>query len=300
MPGLQDIARHPGFAAGGLVLGGALWGLMWVPIRAMEMAGLPGAWPGFALYICAVVLLIPILIRMNARLLAHLWVLLPCGLLTGCAFSLYSSSLVLTEVVRAVLLFYLSPIWSTLLGLAFLGERLSRARVTALGLGLGGLGVMMGGGALMDGPNLGDLLALLSGMSWALGSFFLYRLGTVAVTEQVFSFVFGALIVTGITLMVGGAGLAGPIEARHIAAAAPLAGISALVLLPMLFLTIWPATVLPPARVGLLLMSEILVGVITAAIWSGEPFGWRETVGSMMIAGAGFVEVLGNRAPRTH
>jgi drug/metabolite transporter (DMT)-like permease len=66
----------------------------------------------------------------------------------------------------------------------------------------------------------------------------------------------------------------------------------------MLFLTIWPATILTPARVGLLLMSDIIVGVITAAIWSGEPFGWREATGLVMIAGAGFVEVLGHRQPR--
>jgi drug/metabolite transporter (DMT)-like permease len=64
----------------------------------------------------------------------------------------------------------------------------------------------------------------------------------------------------------------------------------------MLFLTIWPATVLTPARLGLLLMSDIVVGVISAALWSGEPFGWREGIGTMMIVGAGFVEVLGHKS----
>lgn len=295
MTRLQEISRQPGPAAIGLVIGGALWGLLWVPIRAMEAAGLPGAWPGLALYLCAVALMIPVLIILKARPLAHLAVLIPCGLLTGCAFSLYSSSLVLTDVVRAVLLFYLSPIWSTLLGLAFLGERLTAARLAALALGLGGLAVMMGTGTLTRGPNLGDLLALVSGMSWALGSFYLYRTGTIAVAEQVFSFVFGALIVTGITLVIGGAGLVGSFDLQSLRIAAPWALVTGLVVVPMLFLTIWPATVLTPARVGLLLMSDIIVGVITAAIWSGEPFGWREAAGSILIVSAGFVEVLGHR-----
>jgi drug/metabolite transporter (DMT)-like permease len=298
MSRLQEVARQPGLAAIGLVIGGALWGLMWVPIRAMESAGLPGAWPGFALYIIAVTLMLPVLVAVKARPLAHLAVLLPCGVLTGTAFSLYSSSLVLTDVVRAVLLFYLSPVWSTLLGIAFLGERLSPARLTALLLGLGGLLVMMGGAALVHGPNLGDALALLSGVSWALGSFFLYRAGTVAVTEQVFSFVFGALVVTGVTLLIGGEGLAGSFDTSALRGALPWALVSGLIVVPMLFLTIWPATILTPARVGLLLMSDIIVGVITAAIWSGEPFGWREATGLVMIAGAGFVEVLGHRQPR--
>jgi len=296
MSRLQDIARNPGLAAIGLVTGGAFWGLLWVPIRAMADAGLPGAWPGFVFYFCAVALMVPVLVAVRARPLDHLWVLIPCGLLTGCAFSLYSSSLVLTEVVRAVLLFYLSPVWSTLLGLVFLGERLTPARIAALLLGLAGLGVMMGGGAMASGLNLGDLMALLSGIAWAFGSFFLFRSGTIAVAEQVFSFVFGAFIVTGVFLLLGGSSLGGSFEMLHLRAAAPWALITGMIAVPMLFLTIWPATVLTPARVGLLMMSEIVVGVITAALWSGEPFGWREGVGSLMIVGAGFVEVLGHRA----
>jgi len=295
MSALQEIARQPGPAAIGIVIGGAMWGLIWVPIRAMEAAGLSGAWSGFALYAVAVVLMIPLMVAMRARPLAHLAVLIPCGLLTGAAFSLYSTSLVMTDVIRSVLLFYLSPVWSTLLGLAFLGERLTPARITALVLGLGGLIVIMGVGAFGRSPNLGDLLALISGMSWALGSFYLYRAGTVAVTEQVFSFVFGALIVTGLTLLLGGSDLGGGVTGDALRHAGPWALATGLIVIPMLFLTIWPATVLPPARLGLLLMSDIIVGVISAAIWSGEPFGWREAIGTLMIVGAGFVEVLGHR-----
>lgn len=297
MSRLLEIARQPGSAAIAIVVGGALWGLIWIPIRAIEQAGLPGAWAGFSLYLAAVTLMIPVLVLLRARPLAHLAVLIPCGLLTGCAFSLYSTSLVLTDVIRSVLLFYLSPIWSTLLGIAFLGERLTPARIGALVLGLGGLIVIMGVGAFGRAPNLGDVLALISGISWALGSFFLYRAGTVAVTEQVFAFVFGALVVTGLTLLIGGAGIGGSFSGTHLRLAAPWFLITGLIVIPMLFLTIWPATVLTPARLGLLLMSDIVVGVFSAALWSGEPFGWREGLGTLMIVGAGFIEVLGHRPP---
>ncbi len=298
MSALQEIARQPGPAAIGIVIGGALWGVIWVPIRAMEQAGLPGAWSGLALYATAVTLMIPLLVGLRARPLAHLSVLIPCGLLTGCAFSLYSTSLVLTDVIRSVLLFYLSPVWSTALGLAFLGERLTPARIAALVLGLGGLVVMLGVGAFGRSPNLGDLLALISGLSWAFGSFFLYRAGTVAVTEQVFSFVFGALVVTGVTLLIGGPSIGGSFGDEALRHAGPWALVTGLIVIPTLFLTIWPATVLPPARLGLLLMSDIVVGVISAAIWSGDPFGWREAIGTVLIVGAGAVEVLGHRAPK--
>jgi len=244
------------------------------------------------------VVMIPILVATKARILAHVWVLIPCGLLTGCAFSLYTSSLVLTDVVRSVLLFYLTPVWSTMLGLAFLGERLTPARVGALLLGLGGLVTILGGGVFQITMNAGDMLALASGISWAFGSFFLYRAGNVAVTEQVFAFILGAFLVTALTLALGWSVAGGGVSADALRAAAPWGMLTGLVVVPTLFLTIWPATILPPARVGLLLMSEIIVGVITAAIWSGDPFGAREAVGASMILGAGLVEVLGHRAPR--
>ncbi|PIV73501.1 MAG: hypothetical protein COW55_12820 [Rhodobacteraceae bacterium CG17_big_fil_post_rev_8_21_14_2_50_65_11] len=298
MTALTEIARQPGPAALGLVAGGALWGLLWVPVRAMEGAGLHGAWPGLAIFAFGIVVMIPILVATKARILAHVWVLIPCGLLTGCAFSLYTSSLVLTDVVRSVLLFYLTPVWSTMLGLAFLGERLTPARVGALLLGLGGLVTILGGGVFQITMNAGDMLALASGISWAFGSFFLYRAGNVAVTEQVFAFILGAFLVTALTLALGWSVAGGGVSADALRAAAPWGMLTGLVVVPTLFLTIWPATILPPARVGLLLMSEIIVGVITAAIWSGDPFGAREAVGASMILGAGLVEVLGHRAPR--
>ena len=64
----------------------------------------------------------------------------------------------------------------------------------------------------------------------------------------------------------------------------------------MLFLTIWPATLLSPGRVGILLMGELVVGVSSAALLSGEPFGFRELLGTLLIISAGAVEVFGRRA----
>jgi len=42
--------------------------------------------------------------------------------------------------------------------------------------------------------------------------------------------------------------------------------------------------------VGLLFMTEVSVGAITAAIWAGEPFGWRELAGVVLISMAGLSE----------
>ncbi len=49
---------------------------------------------------------------------------------------------------------------------------------------------------------------------------------------------------------------------------------------------------LNPGIVGLLFMTEISVGTVTAALWAGEPFGAREVIGILLISGAGLAESL--------
>ena len=57
----------------------------------------------------------------------------------GAAFTFYANGLVQTSVIRATLLFYLSPIWSTIIGIIWLNERLTIARVISIIVALIGL-----------------------------------------------------------------------------------------------------------------------------------------------------------------
>ena len=66
----------------------------------------------------------------------------------------------------------------------------------------------------------------------------------------------------------------------------------ALIMVPANLLVLWAAARLEPARVGILLMMEVVVGVISAAALSGEPFGWIEAIGATLIVAAGVIEVL--------
>ena len=63
-------------------------------------------------------------------------------------------------------------------------------------------------------------------------------------------------------------------------------------MLPATFLTIWPPTLLSPGRAGILFSFEIVVGVVSAAALTTEPFGIRELVGTLLIVGATLVEMV--------
>jgi drug/metabolite transporter (DMT)-like permease len=64
---------------------------------------------------------------------------------------------------------------------------------------------------------------------------------------------------------------------------------------PPNFLVLWAAQRIDSGRVGILLMTEVLAGAATAALFSGEAFGTMELAGTLLILCAGLVEVLGRR-----
>jgi drug/metabolite transporter (DMT)-like permease len=53
----------------------------------------------------------------------------------------------------------------------------------------------------------------------------------------------------------------------------------------------WAAVRLDPARVGILLMTEVVFGASTAAIFAGESLSAREMVGGALVILYGLLEV---------
>ena len=66
----------------------------------------------------------------------------------------------------------------------------------------------------------------------------------------------------------------------------------ALLVLPGTYASLWGPKYLSPGIVGLLFMTEIIVGAISVALLAGEPFGIRELMGVLLIAGASMLEPL--------
>jgi drug/metabolite transporter (DMT)-like permease len=296
---LDQRINRPVLASVSVVVSATLWGLFWIPLRAIEQAGVAALWTGPLLFLLAALMLMPFAVMRwrNFRLAGSGLIL--TGLLPGTAFALYAVSLNLTDVVHALLLFYLSPIWSTLLGLAFLGERLNASRVAALCLGLSGLAVVLGNGLFLPWPNnMGDWFALISGLCWSLASLRLFRGGNSQIFEKTFAFVVGS-IVAGSVLAILPFGLENSLpDVESLKQGWTWTAAAAAVLLPVLWLTIWPTALLSPARIGILFMTEAVVGIGSAAWLTDEPFGAREIGGTTLIVAAGLVEVLPRRRPR--
>jgi len=281
-----------------IAVSGVLWGLFWIPFRAVGEAGLAGGWASLAFYLGATLILLPGAFVRRRQLASAGTGLIFTGAVAGAAFSLYATALLLTEVVRVLLLFYLTPVWGTLLGRLLLGERITPYRGAALVLGLAGLIVILGfeGGVPLP-RNTGDWMALAAGFAWAWGSLRIYMQPEIQAYETTFAFFAGgALVTAAVALAPLAANQPGP-DVSALAAAWPWLLLLVVVFgVPPVWMTLWGAARLTPGRVGILLMGEVAVGIISAALWSGEPFGAREAAGAALIVGAALVEVMQRQA----
>jgi len=213
--------------------------------------------------------------------------------LIGVDYAFYTASLTTTQVARAILLFYMAPVWGTLLEVFALRRPLTLRRASALVLGGAGLVAILGIGLdLQISLNLGDVLALLSGILWSVGLLFVFGRTSTGPGIQCGALGLGALV-GGIAMVL----LLEPASAPgmdEIARAAPWILASGLLfVMPVWVVSLWAGRVMSPARMTLIFMAEVCFGVGSAALWAGQPFGVRETVGTILVLAAAAVELTG-------
>lgn len=275
-----------------VALCGAMWGVFWVPLHWFASEGVGGAWVSLIFNGLAMLSALPWLTQRKAWDGALDQAV--NGMLLGTAFSLYTVSLVLTDVIHAILLFYLTPVWSTIAGWILFRERLSASRILAMALGFAGLAAVLG---VKDGiplpRNWGDALALLSGMCWAAGTLRSFRRPSRKIALPVFGFAFGGFVSSAIILAIAAAMALPLAEPGHLGAMLPwILLLGFVIFVPPNFLVLWAAQRIDSARVGILLMTEVLFGTLSAGLLSGQPFGLAEGIGTALIVSAGLIEVL--------
>ena len=112
-----------------VLVASAAWGLFWIPLRAFEHHGLNPGWATLAQFVAPLAILTPFalvrLLRGKPTGVAQF----RSGLLIGAAVALYLGSLLLTDVARALVLFYAMPAWGTILEVVVMRRPLTRGRL---------------------------------------------------------------------------------------------------------------------------------------------------------------------------
>jgi drug/metabolite transporter (DMT)-like permease len=274
-----------------------LWGTLWIPLRALRATGLSDASATTVGFLLPIILLIPFAPGRWRRILAGGW---PLGLASFClavSIALYAEGVVRGQVARVLLLFYLTPVWSTLLGRWILGEAITGRRIGTIILGFAGLAVIFGVDAGVPAPiGVGDWMGLTSGAAWALAMVNLHRTVERPLFDRIFvQFVFLGPIFFLVAWFTGGIHHARPGVEALLDSAPWLLAFALAWMLPVIWLTIVGASRLDPGRVAILLMFEVIVGLTTAALLTDEPFGAREAVGAGLILAASGTELTRRR-----
>lgn len=285
----------PSIAAANLsvVAVGVLWGLYWLPLRALDGVAAAGPWATLAVTVVAVLMLAPLAWRRRRQLRGAGAPALASLALGGASFVLYSNGLLYGQVAVVILLFYLTPVWSTLIARLWLRRPLSGWRYAAVALGLAGVALVLRGshGGLPLPHTLGDWLGLASGIGWAIASTGIHRHSRTAPPETNFVFCAGAVVAALIlALALGGSEAPGIRPGGAVEALGWTLLIGALWWAGSLTLFMHSAQRLEPARVGILLMSEVIAGAGSAALLTREPFGPLVAIGAVIVIVAALIE----------
>nr|WP_298686998.1 DMT family transporter [uncultured Dongia sp.] len=270
------------------------WGSMWYPLRAVEAAGIPAALAGALCYGVPLIPLLPFLFIRRRQLQAGGWRMLLCGGALACCNILFAVAVVMGEVGIIILLFYLSPIWSTILERVFMKTPLTPVRWVGIGLALVGLMVLQGVGGRWPWPsNLAEWMGLGAGLCWAVALLTARMWSHITVLDKSIA-QFGCALPVGLLVYVLLGDVAGPAgwpELGILIGAAPWIIAAAVIwVVPAMVLSLWGAGRLSPGRASILMTSEVVVGVGSAVWLAGEDLGWHKIVGGILIVSASLLE----------
>ena len=275
-----------------LILMGAsvMWGLSWLPLKHINSLGVEGLVLAFLSYGILSLALLPLLVRHTNVLFRHKKAMLFIALFGGGANLAFTYALIYGEVIRVMVLFYLLPLWGVLGGRIFLKESIDGWRYLGVALALVGAFVILGGfKAFETPPSWIDLIALLSGLFFAMNNLVFRAAQEVPVGSKITLMFGGSLLLSGTLLLMG-------VEAipQSISGAAW----SGIVLYAVFWLLIanigsqWGVTHMEAGRSSIIIILELITAVVSATLIAGEIMQMNEYIGGALILAAALIEAL--------
>ena len=264
-----------------LLFSATLWGLVWYPLRLLEEQGLTGLWSAMISYGAILVVFSWVLLRDRQSLTANIVPLVLMGLSAGWCNVAFIMAVLDGNVVRVLLLFYLSPFWAVCLGWFMLDERLDGKSMLVFAVAVTGAVIMLWNEAVgVPWPkDEADWLAVSSGFAFALSNVYVRRTQNVSVLLKSTASWFGVIIVAGIWITVSQAGF--PDVAGGVVLAAVVLGLCGF--LVMTLSVLYGVTRMPVHRSAVILLFELVAGAVSSQLLTDELVLLREWIGGGMI-----------------
>ncbi len=279
-------APIPFTAVAALVYAAAFWGFVWYPLRALESAGMSGPWQLVVSYGAAL-----------AGLALGAWPGVAClgrrpgwlavlALSSGWANLGFVLAMLQGSVARALILFYLSPLWAALLGAWLLGERITRLTLASLALGLAGALAMLWRPEVEAADfSHADLLALTAGVAFAASNVAIRALDQLGTRQKTLVAWVGVVALS----LAAALWLHQPLPPAQpvLWGGAVLLGLGGF--LSATLAVIYGVSRMPVQRSAVILLVEIPIGALSAWWLARELLSAREWLGGGLILVAGWL-----------
>jgi drug/metabolite transporter (DMT)-like permease len=283
-------------AVAGLLFNALVWGICWWPFKQLESLGLHPLWATALVYGC-VTFIIALTLWRSGRLQSWrthpgLWLLLLASGLTNVGFNW---AVTVGDVVRVVLLFYLMPAWSVLVAWLLLGDKPRPMALLRLLMALAGLVIVL---KTPETPwpvpeSLADVLALLSGLTFALTNALLLKLkDSPSASRTLAMFGGGAVMATAAALI----GLATGVVSSGADPTWTWLPFVALLCVSFLLGNLalqYGAARLAAHTTALVMLSEVLFASVSSVILGASSWEGRTLVGGSLILLAAVLAVVG-------
>ncbi|MEM5428601.1 DMT family transporter [Cupriavidus oxalaticus] len=292
--------RHAIKASLSILLGASVWGIAWFPYRVLAGWGLGGMHAAALVSAVAAVLSLLAFRRQLAGMPPH-WLFVAIGLAAGVTNAGFVWGSVNGHVMRVLLLFYLTPVWTALFARLFLGERLSPSGLGLVALALFGAGLMLWTpevGVPLPG-NAAEWSGLVGGMGFAVNNVLSRRAGQRfpdmdARVRTVVVYLGCTVVGVPAALLLDGTSVV-VVPGAQVSVAMLVLGLAA-VLVVSNSVVQYGLQRLPANRVSLLMLFEIVIAAVSAWWLATEVLSWKEAAGGLCIVAAGALSGLVHRS----
>ncbi|MRR49390.1 MAG: DMT family transporter [Rhodocyclaceae bacterium] len=271
-----------------MLVGATVWGLIWYPYRVMEQSGLGGLHAAILTYAVAFgasLLFLGTRLRGQWPQACSWWLLAVAISAGGCNLG-YVLATLHGQVMRVLLLFYLSPLWTVLLSRVLLGERLNGAGMAVIGLSFAGAMVMLWHPELgMPWPGGGaEWLGLAAGFLFALSNVLIRKTSELSIELKSTAVCLGVVMLGVVALPFTSGGVAEVGDVGGLAWGLVVA--VGVVLLVINLVVQYGLTHVAANQAIVIFLFELVVAAISSWLLAGESMGGKEWLGGAMIVGA--------------
>jgi len=283
----------------GLLFGALAWGVIWYPYRLMAEAGISGVASSFYTYCIATIIAAVFFGRHWRGLFSQPRSIIWLGLIAGWTNMSYVLAVIDGEVMRVMLLFYLSPLWTLLLARFWLQEPITKVGFISIVIALLGAYIMLAGpfnaleNHLPIPRNTAEWLALSSGISFSLTNVITRKSTHLTIRAKSFAVWIGVVSVALLFSPFMGASFPGPgfFNLEHWL----LIGLIAVFLMAATLLVQFGVTQLSAIRASVLFLFELVVAAIASYYLAHEAMGLNEWIGGSLIVMAALFAALNHR-----